>query len=367
MAIPAKRYKLPSGVFRHTTAFLLLLFLSAGTMLLAGTAAAQSDRALPVLGMEILSEPSTSTGDEDIPIPIAYYRQGVGTSNQLFSQLSIPVGITTFGDLVLVASLGGFTTPQQNVFSSLSVYRAEGGAGENVAERSLNLVQHITATVENGLAGAIEIAASEESNLVFVTAQGANALSVWRVTQVVAGNTNTPLEFVAAYKEGLSRPQGIAVSAGLVFVAGRGDDTLSVWRIVDAEGSEPLQQVKVYKDNQEGIDGLADPLAVAARGDLVFVAGWRDNALSIWQIVDAEGSEPLQQVAVYTQDEGGFTGLAGPRAIAVHPTEDWVYVASRSSNLQEEVSALSVLQILGPQSQTNGYTFLSAAGDATGG
>ena len=352
MAIPAKRYKLPSGVFRHTTAFLLLLFLSAGTMLLAGTAAAQSDRALPVLGMEILSEPSTSTGDEDIPIPIAYYRQGVGTSNQLFSQLSIPVGITTFGDLVLVASLGGFTTPQQNVFSSLSVYRAEGGAGENVAERSLNLVQHITATVENGLAGAIEIAASEESNLVFVTAQGANALSVWRVTQVVAGNTNTPLEFVAAYKEGLSLPQGIAVSAGLVFVAGRGDDTLSVWRIVDAEGSEPLQQVKVYKDNQEGIDGLADPLAVAARGDLVFVAGWRDNALSIWQIVDAEGSEPLQQVAVYTQDEGGFTGLAGPRAIAVHPTEDWVYVASRSSNLQEEVSALSVLQILGAETAT---------------
>ena len=342
MAIPAKRYKLPSGVFRHTTAFLLLLFLSAGTMLLAGTAAAQSDRALPVLGMEILSEPSTSTGEENIPIPIAYYRQGVGTSNQLFSELSIPVGITTFGDLVLVASLGGFTTLQQSLFSSLSVYRAEGGAGENVAERSLNLVQHITATVENGLIGAIEIAASEESNLVFVTAQGINALSVWRATV----DASTPLEFVAVYQEGLSRPQGIAVSSSLVFVAGRGDDTLSVWRIVDAEGSEPLQQVKVYKDNQEGIDGLADPLAVAARGDLVFVAGWRENALSIWQIVDAEGDTPLQQVAVYTQDEGGFTGLAGPRAIAVHPTEDWVYVASRSSNLQEEVSALSVLQIL---------------------
>ena len=133
--------------------------------------------------------------------------------------------------------------------------------------------------------------------------------------------------------DGLEGASGAAVSGDLLFVTGFGSDALSVWRV--NESSDTLSPIVVYRnDVQDGagktIDGLEGVIntAVSGDGELLFVMGQFDNALSVWRVNAEAGT--LTQTALYQDIQiqstspsyienvaGRFDGLSGVRGVAV--------------------------------------------------
>ena len=149
-------------------------------------------------------------------------------------------------------------------------------------------------------------------DLLFVTAFFDNTLSVWRVNAEAGTLSQT-----AIYRDntngidGLNGAAGVAVSddGQLLFVAGRGDDALSVWRVNEA--AESLEQIEVYlddgRDRVAGIDGLDDANDIAVSGNLLFVTGRNDDALSVWQVNATAGT--LRRTALYRDQNNLGTNI----------------------------------------------------------
>ena len=194
-----------------------------------------------------------------------------------------------------------------------------------------------TGSVGQGLDGAAAVVASPDGNLLFVTAfDRENALSVWRVNAaagtVVHGRRYTD-------STNLPRPRSMTISPDgrLLFVASQtsSGNPLSVWR-VDTAGAS-LSLVRGYRDGG-GISGLRNPVGLAVTDDLLFVAGFASNALSVWR-VDAEGDEPLAHIATYANGQnrqeglgGRVQGLTGLLGAAASPGGGHVFVTSFLDN-----------------------------------
>jgi len=187
----------------------------------------------------------------------------------------------------------------------------------------------------DGLSGAIGAAVS--GDLLFVTAQFGDTLSVWRVNTEAGSLSQTALyqdngatggrriAEVDGRVDGLEGAIGAAVSGSLLFVTGFDDGALSVWRI-DTEAGE-LSQIVVYRDRVDGIDGLEGALnaAVSSDGALLFVTAnpfFNNSALSVWRVNESSGT--LRQTAVYQNDqrdrEEGIDGLNGALSIELSGT-----------------------------------------------
>ena len=192
---------------------------------------------------------------------------------------------------------------------ALSVWRvnAEAGTLSQTALYQDNRVRENRRIAEvdgrvDGLGGANSVALSGDGALLFVTARNARALSVWRVNRASGTLSQTALyqdsevdetglsyiREVNGRFDGLSGPQEAAVSGdgALLFVTTVFDDALSVWRVNAEAGT--LSQTMLYLDGNRGIDGLGGAEGVAVSGDLLFVTANASNALSVWQINNAE-------------------------------------------------------------------------------
>ena len=183
----------------------------------------------------------------------------------------------------------------------------------------------------DGLGGAVGLALSPDGSLLFVTAEDDNALSVWRVN---AGDLEQTQLFVDGSSgiDGLDGAEGLAINTdgSLLFVTAKGDDALSVWQVDAEEGT--LTQSALYKDDNKGgdFDGLdgARGVTLSPDGSLLFVTSEIDDALSVWQ-VDAEASTPtITQSALY-RDRGDFDGLDGAVGLALSPDGSLLFVTSR--------------------------------------
>ena len=188
----------------------------------------------------------------------------------------------------------------------------------------------------DGLSGARGVAVS--GTLLFVTGEFDDALSVWRVN-AEAGTLRQTVVYRNGDRNGeniiggLSGARNAVVSGNLLFVTGELDNALSVWR-VNAEAGI-LRQTALYRNGEGGIDGLLGATGVAVNNDLLFVTGQGDNTLSVWRVNASPGT--LRQAALYRDGENGIDGLAGARGIAI--SGDLLFVTAGNDN------ALSIWQI----------------------
>ena len=231
----------------------------------------------------------------------ARYEDGIGGINGLDGASDVAVS----GDGELLFVTAGV------IDHALSVWRVNAEAGtlsQTARYEDRNMMGGI-----NGLTGASGVAVSGDGELLFVTAGLTDhALSVWRVNAEAGTLSQTAL-----YEDGIRGIDGlfgatdVAVSDGLLFVtAGFSDDALSVWRVNAEAGT--LSQTALYQDSgvpesrrigrvDGRVDGLGGAFRVAVGGDLLFVTGRTDSALSVWRVNAEAGT--LSQTALY-QDSG---------------------------------------------------------------
>ena len=190
----------------------------------------------------------------------------------------------------------------------------------------------------DGLAGAQGVAVS--GDLLFVTGQDDNALSVWRVNSETGMLRQTALYQDGAGTDGLGGAWDVAVSGDLLFVTGQSDNALSAWR-VNAEAGR-LSRTALYRngvmdDGGNEIGGLVGATGIAVSGDVLFVTGQNDDALSVWQVNASSGT--LVQAALYQNSDPGVSGLDGALSAAVSGDGDLLFVTAENSD------ALSAWQI----------------------
>ena len=117
----------------------------------------------------------------------------------------------------------------------------------------------------------------------------------------------------------------------MLFVTARSNDALSVWRINAEAGT--LSQAEVYRDGEDGIDGLERAQGVAVSGDLLFVTAQIDSALSVWRINAEAETGILRQTALH-RDSVLF------RALQVGVSGDVLFVSG-----QQNAGTISVWHI----------------------
>ena len=258
-------------------------------------------------------------------------------------------GIAVSGDLLFVA--GQFD-------DALSVWRVNAEA----ATLSQTVLYRDNVGGIDGLFRVRNIAVSGDGALLFVTGYGEHALSVWRVNAEAGTLSQTVVYRRGGANGGLFGVSGMAVSDDLLFVTADSDNALSVWR-VNAEAAT-LSQTVVYRDGVGGIDGLrgANGIAVSGDGDLLFVAGEFEQALSVWRVNAEAGT--LSQTALYQDSEvdetnfdyigevdGRVDGLTGARSIAVSGDDKLLFVAA----IDQALSVWRVNAEAGTLSQTALY------------
>ena len=207
--------------------------------------------------------------------------------------------------------------------SRIVVYRG-GGGNEDDAGQSIRL------------RGPVRIAA--RGNLLFVTEINGNALRVWRVNRASGRLTQGAvyrdggMDDVGNMISGLELAQAVEVSGNLLFVTGRGDAALSVWRINAEAGT--LSQTAVYRDSVFG--GLSGALNMAVSDNLLFVGRFVGD-LSAWRINAEAGT--LSRTDLHQDGVNNIDGLSGMRDVAVSSDGDLLFVTAIEDN------ALSVWRI----------------------
>ena len=205
-----------------------------------------------------------------------------------------------------------------------------------------------------GLRRARFVTVSDDGKLLFVTSAESNALSVWRVNA-----SSGTLQQTVVYQDGTGGIDGlggalrVAGRGDLLFVTAQDDDALSTWRVNASSGT--LTQIQLYRDGVRGIDGLdgAHSIAVSGDGDLLFVTGGDDDALSVWRVNAEAGT--LIQVDLHLDGERGIDGLDGAHGIAV--SGDLLFVAGSADN------AVSAWRIKGVEVSLDMDTVLSVQSD----
>ena len=114
-----------------------------------------------------------------------------------------------------------------------------------------------------------------------------------------------------------------------VFVTGFYDNALTVFDRDIASGE--LRYRTMYKDGVNGIDGLVrvEELAVSANGSQVFTTSGTDNTLAVF---DRKASGELTLRAVFEDEVDGVDGLRGASGVAISPDDSQVFVAGYYDN-----------------------------------
>lgn len=244
----------------------------------------------------------------------------ISTSHRLFS------GQTFIILIILAAAFGVFSIALNGCGSSTRIsgalmnpsatkslaFVSNSGSG-TVAAFTINASGALTPVSGSPFsagAGAEFMAFDSVHNLLFVSNQNANSLSVFSVNTSTGMLTTVPgSPFTAG-----SRPTGVAVAptAGLVFVGNQNDSTVSIFAINSMTGSlTPVAGSPVA--------GIANPfgLTVNPAGTVLFVNNFRDdstggaNAVSAFQINAASSSLTPVGAPFATSSPAGITTPVG--------------------------------------------------------
>ena len=238
-----------------------------------------------------------------------YRRGGMDNAGNTISDLSGPSAVAVSGDLLFVSLING------DVLSVWQVNEYSGTLRQTAVYRDSDF---------DGLDNVFAMAVSD--NLLFVTANSDDALSAWQINAEEGTLIQTDLHRDGVNNiNGLDSVADVAVSGDgdLLFVTANGDHALSVWRINTEEGT--LRQAALYQDGVNGIDGLMGARSVAVSGDLLFVvAREQDGILSIWQINAEAQAGILRQTALHRDGV-----LSIPRQVRASGNVLFVNVESR--------------------------------------
>jgi 6-phosphogluconolactonase (cycloisomerase 2 family) len=182
----------------------------------------------------------------------------------------------------------------------------------------------------DGLNGAVAVAVSPDGENVYVSSVVDNA-----VTMFIRKDSTGALTFKQVLKDtdpgidGLDWPESIAVSLDgkHVYVAGYDDDSVAVFNRKDTSGQLTFQQV--VKDGDPGVSGGLDgarSVAVSPDGGHVYVAGYTDDAMVVFDRNSSTGELALVE-AVFGESIGAC-GLNGVHSVVVSPNGQQVYAAA---------------------------------------
>ena len=248
----------------------------------------------------------------DTPTPLRLYRDGVSGIGGLRNDVTSIVSAD--GSLLFTASTGD---------DALGVWRVSADTG-GLTQSALYKDGR---NGIDGLDGARDLVLSSDDSLLFVTASDDNALSVWRVNAADGTLAQSALyEDETENIDGLGGVRDLVLSSddSLLYVTASGDNALSVWGVNAADGT--LTQRALYREGADDIGGLASVTAVALSpdGHLLFT-GSDSDFLSVWQVNAADGT--LVQNALYENGVGG-AGLDNISAIAPSPDGRLLFIAA---------------------------------------
>jgi 6-phosphogluconolactonase (cycloisomerase 2 family) len=170
------------------------------------------------------------------------------------------------------------------------------------------------------------VTVSPDGKNVYATGRNDDALLVFN-----RDASTGQLTFVELHQDGVNGIEGldaartvtISPDGNHVYVTGVEDNALNVFARDAATGQ--LTLVETLRDNGDGVDGLAQPqeVTVSPDGNHVYVAGWGDNALSVFSRDTATGA--LTFVEIQQNGTDGVDGLSGAISVTVSPDGAHVY------------------------------------------
>ena len=175
------------------------------------------------------------------------------------------------------------------------------------------------------------VAVSSDNRHVFVAGFNSNSLAVFR--RSATNDELAQVDFAQDGQDGvdtLSRPSSVAASPDSldVYVAARVDDAISVFR---RDGTPDdyalLDAVEEGVDGVVGLDAVTD-LAVSPDGKHLYATSQLSNAIAVFE---RQGDGSLQQVEAIFDGDGG-AALQGPRAVAISPEGNLVFVAATAED-----------------------------------
>jgi autotransporter-associated beta strand protein len=196
-----------------------------------------------------------------------------------------------------------------------------------------------SAVLKNGVGGVAglsltsSVTVSPDGMSVYAASQDDNTLAVFsRNTTTGALTYSTVFTDGTGGVDGLSGASEVVVSADNknVYVVGEYDNALAVFNRNTTTGA--LTYSTVFKDQGSGVDGLAGArrVAVSADGKSVYVTGFNENALAVFNRNTTTGA--LTYSTAFKDGVGGVDGLAGALSVTVSADGTYVYVAGLSDN-----------------------------------
>lgn len=185
-----------------------------------------------------------------------------------------------------------------------------------------------------GLDGVSGITIDGHGDYVYASAYGSSAVLVFSIDQITG-----ELSFVETLIDNMNGVDGIEGAFCIsitndnknVYVGGMSESSLSAFRVDNSNGS--LSYTKLYKNGAmkiiEGLEG-AQSSVISADGKFVYVAASDANAITLFERDSFDGV--LTFVNVYKDNNDGIDGLAGCRSITISPDGNYLYVTGLSKH-----------------------------------
>ena len=209
------------------------------------------------------------------------------------------------------------------------------------------------------LGGARAVALSGDGTHVYVAAYDDSAVLLFD-----RNPATWTVSYVCAYRDGEGGIDGlygagditIAPDGGSVYVAGYQDNAVTVFSRDPASGELTFRHV--LQDDVSGVDGLAGcrRVVVSPDGAHLYATGYSENSVAVFSRDVATGD--LTYVSVFKDGVDGAAGLEGPIGIAVSPDGAHLYVAGYTGD---------TVAVFSRDQGTGLLTFVSLLEDEVGG
>ena len=177
-----------------------------------------------------------------------------------------------------------------------------------------------------GLTKVFALTMSSDGQFIYAVGFSDNALVVFK------RQPDDKLQFVQALLDeniGLNKPTAITLSpdGAYAYVSSFGENAVSVFRR-DAD-SGILSFVATYKEGESDIDGLEGAFALAVTENHLYVAGVRDNAISIFDRDAQSGELSFIEVVRFEEESHSLNGI---NALALTQTGEHLFATSTNAN-----------------------------------
>ncbi|AFY31352.1 beta-propeller fold lactonase family protein [Calothrix sp. PCC 7507] len=217
----------------------------------------------------------------------------------------------------------------------------------------------------DGLGGSFFAAISLDGKFLYASGYDDSAVVVFERNQQTG-----ELTFVEVQKDDINGVDGLGSAEALalspdgkfLYVPGYSDSAVAVFERNQQTGH--LSFVEVQKDDTNGVDGLANATSVTVSpdGKFLYATGYGDSAVAVFERDEQTGQ--LSFVEVQKDDTNGVDGLAGALFVTVSPDGKFLYAAGADESAvsvferDEQTGQLSFVEV--QKDDTNGVDGLAA-------